>query len=253
MKALEDLPLIREQELSQIGSIISGADACTDSTYRPLCVCTDSEYLSLAYGEAIGKVFPIANVEIIDVADLSEYDFEPTMNNIFVRSCDEDRQNVFVLLCKGEIREGILNSVKNFLKTDKRSKFRLQHPSALINLSAVLPVCICDKQNALQLKSYCDVVTLAQVNETEKSDMLFFISRKKAEKYNVVDLHVDASAQAMLMSYSIDKAESLLDCVTRYNRGRASVTVTAEKLKELIGGIVNKNKYGFGGAGNEAK
>lgn len=252
--ALESLPVVRKQEEGRIVSIASGAEMRTDAAFRPLCVCADSEYLLGLYAEAIGKAFSsAAHVERIDVADLGEYDFDPTINNIFVRSCDEDRQNVFIFTCKGEIKEGVLNAVKNFLKTDKRKKFRLQHPSAVIDLSAVLPVCFCDRQNVRALKAYCDMVTLASVSESEKSDILSFIMQDKAKKYRVDKMNFDDSAQVALMTYSVDKAENLLDKIMRYNRGGASVTVTTEMLREIVGDVGTKNKYGFGEAGNESK
>lgn len=250
---LESLPIVRKQEEGRIASIASGADMRTDTAFRPLCVCADSEYLLGLYAEAIGKAFPSAHIEKIDVADLGEYDFEPTVNNIFVRSCDEDRQNVFILTFKGEIKEGVLNAVKNFLKTDKRKKFRLQHPSAVIDLSAVLPVCFCDRQNARALKAYCDTVTIASVSEAEKQDILSYIVQDKAKKYRAGNINFDNSAQVVLMTYSVDKAENLLDKIMRYNRGGASVTLTADTIKEFTYDIGTKNKYGFGGAGNESK
>ncbi len=252
-RALEVLPLKREQEQGIIVSIVSGADMRTDSTYRPICICGASEYLLGLYAEAIGKAFPSAHIERIDVADLDEYDLEPTMNNIFIRSCDEDRQNVFMLMCNGEIKESVLTAVKNFLQSDKRKKFRLQRSSAVIDLSAVLPICFCDKYNARALKAHCDAVTLASVNDAEKIDIISYILQEKAKKYRVTDLQLDAPAQAMLMRYSIDRTESLFDTAVRYNRGKTSVTITAEMLKEIIGDMGTKSKYGFGGAGNESK
>lgn len=250
---LDGLPFSRKEERDKIVRSISGADMRTVVTYRPLCICGESEYFLELYADAIGKSFPSAHVEKIDIADLGEYDFEPTINNIFVQSCDEDRQNIYILCCKGEIKESVLVAVKNFLKTEKRKKFRLQHPSAVIDLSVILPICICDRQNARTLKAYCDIVTLSPINEEEKRDMLSFIMQDRAKRYRVADWHFDTHAQSVLMTYSIDRAENLLDKVMGYNRGRELVTVTAEMLREIADDIGIKSKYGFGGAGYENK
>lgn len=252
--AIRELPLKREVEQDKICNIISYADMRSDPAFRPLCVHCDSNYLLDLHVAAIGKAFPSAHIERIDVADLVEYDFEPTKNNVFVRSCDEDKQNVFIITCKGELRVGALNAVKNFLQSDKRKKFRLQHPGVEIDLSAVLPVCFCDKQNVAALKPYCDVVTIAAVNATEKYRLVSYVLHEKSTLYNVADLQMDAEAKDALMSYSIDNVERVLDRTLRYNRGLNCATLTAELLKEFSGGdSCATNKYGFGGAGNEIK
>ncbi len=253
-QAMEELPLTREKELGGILNCALGFDMRRDSAYRPLCVSGDSEYLLKLYLSAIGKAFSSAHVERIDVADLNEYDFEPTKNNVFVRSCDEDKENVYLLYFKGEISERVLTAAKNFLNGDKRRKFRLQRPSLDIDLSAVLPVCFADRQNAAGLKALCDVVTLAPVSATEKPDLLAYIRKVKAKQYKMKSVKFDDAAQKALASYCVERAESLVDKAVRTHRRADSLTITAAMLGEIAGGEAEtRAHYGFGGAGNESE
>lgn len=247
-----DLPILRENEQDKIYRAMLNSDMRSDSDYRPLCICGESEYLVKLYLEAVNKALASAHIERIDVFDLNDYDFEPSKNHVFVRSCDEARQNVYFLYFKGTIREPIMCAVKNFLQSDKRRKTRLQHPSAIIDLSTVLPVCFCDKQNARLLKPYCDVITLAPVSAPEKPDMLAYILHAKSIKYKFKGVQADDSAQKMLAPYSVDKAEKLIDKAVRYHIGEDTLNITEKMLQEYDDTGAGQ-KYGFMGANNESK
>lgn len=252
--SLQEMPLKRDKEQKRIIGIANNMDMRREATYRPLCITSDSDYMRSLYITAIEKAFSSAHIEKIDIADLNEYDFEPSKNNIFVRSCDEDKQNVYILKFKGEIRDSVFNFVKNFLQSVKRKEFRLLHPSATIDLSAILPICFCDRQNARLIKPFCDIVTLSPANEDEKVGILAHITAEKIRKYKITNLHTSQSAQDMLLSFSVDSIESLLDKVVRYTRKGQDVTVTVEMLQEISSSeFAVKNGYGFGGAGNGNK
>ncbi len=251
--AFQVLPLTRDEEQERIFRIVCNSDLRKDPAYRPLCLCCDSDYLLNLYLSAMGKAFSSAHVERIDVADLEDYNFEPTGNNLFVRSCNEKKQNVYFLCFKGYIKDPIMNAVKNFLQSDKRKKFRLQHPAAMIDLSAVLPVCFCDRQNARALRAYCDVVTLLPVSKAEKPNVIAYITHTKSERYKMKSIDVDVSVQKFLAEYSVDKAEYLIDKAVRFYRGTERLLLTAAILKEVsIGETGMSPKYGFGGADNES-
>ncbi len=250
---LENLPFMHKQDQDRIKCIVSDSNLRNDPGYHPLCVCCESEYLLMLYAKALEKAFPSSHVKIIDVAELSESDFELSINNIFVRSCDENKQNVIIFYCKDEIKEYALDAIKNFFITNKRKNFRLQYPNAIIDLSAVLPICFCDNQNSRVLKNYCEMITLESVEEKEKIDIISFIMNEKAKKYKVNDLQISKPTQSALISYSIDRIENLLDKFVSYNRGKATVLITSEIFKETCCKTSQNVKYGFGGAENESK
>lgn len=245
--AITSLPLSRENEKSDVCNIAMNTDMRGDSTYRPLCINAESDYMLKLYLSAVGKAFSSAHIERIDVSELNEYDFEPTKNNIFVRSCDEDGQNVYLLYFVGEIRESVMSLVKNFLSAERRRKFRLQHPGAVIDLSPVLPICFCDRQNARFLRSCCDMVTLAPVSAAEKSELFLNIFQAKCRQYKMDVIQADAAALRMLAEYSVDRAESIIDRIVKFNRGAKKLIITAAMLQEFSGGGVGASiKYGFG-------
>ena len=128
--AFAALPVKREAEKKKIIRGIENGDLRKLSTYQPMCLCGESEYLKNMYADAIalglkGKT----HVERFEVADITEYDLEPSENNIFLRGCNEDKNNVYLLLFSGHIRETVMQRVEEFLKTEKRRKYRLKYES----------------------------------------------------------------------------------------------------------------------------
>ena len=251
---MDEHPLLRDSEVDKICKYILNSDMRAVSSYRPLCICSDSEMLGSFYLDAISNAFRKTHLEKIDVTDLSDYDLEPTKNNVFVRSCDEDKSNVYVLSLRGEARENVMNSIKNFLQSDKRKKIRLQHPSAVIDLSAVLPICFCDKQNARLLRPYCEVLTLAPVKDSEKRAMIEYLFDEKAIKYDLDAIYASQSAKEILEGYSLDNAEAIIDRIVQCNRCDGELTITEQMIKDAtVFDASVKSGYGFGGVGNESK
>lgn len=237
----------REDELDKIITCAMSGDLRTEPTYRPLCVCTDSEYLRNAYARVVASVYNNANIEYIDVGALTEYDFEPSKNNIFIRSCNEDVANVFFLLFAGEIRPAVLDAVKIFLQTDKRARFRLARPSVDIDLSPVLPVCFCDKANAKTLKQFCDMISVAPIGDGERREILSTVVCDLRTRYGSVKIEIEDDAVNTLAEFTIEKAESVLEKIIRLNRRRKTeIVITTAMLKDGIYGS-DVIPYGFGG------
>ena len=210
--AFAALPVKREAEKKKIIRGIENGDLRKLSTYQPMCLCGESEYLKNMYADAIalglkGKT----HVERFEVADITEYDLEPSENNIFLRGCNEDKNNVYLLLFSGHIRETVMQRVEEFLKTEKRRKYRLHHPGVVIDLSAVLPVCLCDEENANRLRALCDVIALAPVKEAEKKALICDMISVKEKLYDVEKLEADEGAMRYLYARSLDDADELLD------------------------------------------
>lgn len=252
--AMLNHPLLRKTESEKICRYVRNSDMRGVASYRPLCICADSETLGSFYLDAICKALHKAHVEKIDVADLCDYDLEPTKNNVFVRSCDEDKANVYVLCVSGDVRDYTMNSIKNFLQSDKRKKIRLQHPSAVIDLSAVLPICFCDKQNARLLRPYCEVITLSPVNDCEKREMIEYLFDEKANQYDFDAICAAQGVTEALARFSLDDAAMIIDRIAQYNRCEGSLTITEQMIKDAtICDVALKSGYGFGGVGNESK
>ena len=249
--AIDLIPVKREKENDRIQNILYNGDLLTRSAFRPLCICADSEFMRAQYVKALRSAFGGAHIEYIDVARLSEYDLQPTGKNVFVRGCDEHSVNVYFMSFVGDIPAGVMQEAAAFLQSRKRKRFCLVNPCVTIDLGKILPVCFCDKQNAKELKKYCDVVTIAGVTNAEKPALFDNIIDAKKRLYGMKSVDLDDTAAARLSGLSIDGAESAIDAALRLNRSKAETVITAALIDECAADGTRKNRYGFGGDSDE--
>lgn len=221
-------------------------------TFKPLCVCSDSQYMRNYYAAAIENLFDGAHVARISVSDLTLLDFEPDSNNVFVRNCDEDKNNVFVISFVGDINEQTMKIACSFLQSDKRRKMHLARPNVEIDFGAVLPICLCDKANSQALSQYCDKVEIANPTKTEQPILLRELISEKEKQYGIKRLTVEDSVMGRLCAVSIDAAQSVLDVAIAANRsGDNALTLTVENTSEYIKKYETVRGFGYGGYKNE--
>lgn len=249
--SLKNLPVAvpgRERERDIVARRLDNADLRGLDTYRPLCVSSDSRFLLEAYASAMLCSMQGMHVERIEVAGLSEYDIEPSRENVFVRSCNEDKGNVYMLFFKGNIHEHAMGAVKTFLNSGLRSRFRLYRPGVCLNLSAVLPVCFCDRDNAKKLKKYCDIIELDPVSGEEKLAFLEQMLILRAELYGIAKVKLSEEGHARLVSRSVDAIDRILDRAIRDNRRRGEeLLLTEETLSTYLNDDRVPHVLGFGG------
>lgn len=246
-EALADLRPDRVEERTKVICGLGNTDLCAVPSYRPLCFVSGSKYMLNFYETLIPRCFRGCHTERIEVSDLAEYDFEPTKNNIFVRSCDEDAFNLYLLSFRGEISDRYFDMVKNFLQSGKRGKFRLNHPSVSLDLSAVLPVCFADSENAKKLRPYCDIIRITELTVSEKVNFLEHILEEKAQTYGIGKLTVRAEVAEKLTEYGIDDIERVCDAAICEHRTH-ELTLTEEIVRPYLRGIGARRTYGFGGS-----
>lgn len=247
--AVRNVVINREEETAAVVRALENSDLRELPSYRPLCICADSKYILNMYARAITVKSKSVHTEIIDVGGLSEYDFEPSPNNIFVRSIDEDKDNRFLLFFCGEISERKMEAVKGILQSGIRAKFHLNSPCATLNLCTVLPVCFCDRQNADRLKPYCDVIKLKTVSPEELSAAVSDIIAAKEKTYGVGEIKLCGEAGALFDGYDVDTVEKIIDAAVRARREKgAAITLTGEILKGYAPEY--GQKIGFGGFSN---
>ncbi len=246
--AITELSITRAAEQNAIIQNALNSDIRHFDSFKPLCLCSDSRYMRNYYMSAISKLYGDAHVEIISVADLNPCDFEPNMNNIFIRSCDEDKGNVFIMSFVGDITEAAVKEACNFLQGDKRSKMRLMRPSIEIDLGVVLPICFCDKSNAQMLSRYCDKIEIATPNQEEQKAFIREIIATKEEQYGIKGLNVEDGVMSKLLSVSIDAAETALDLAITANRhGDQQLTLIEENANKYIKKRETSRGFGYGG------
>jgi hypothetical protein len=189
------------------------------------------------------------NVENINVSDLGGYDFEPSLNHIFIRSIDEDKQNIFLIYMFGNIPAPIVDNVKIFLQKEKRSKFHLSAPNVTINLGNVSPIVLSDRQNAKNLTDVCDVVEIADVTRSELPALVADIVESKKDEYCLKKVELSDDAVDCLSDMSMDDIERCLDRAVRIEALKSDSllfdkdTLTKYKDATMIRGVMG---FGFG-------
>lgn len=247
VSCLDETALRREAERTEISRALSNADLRGLVGYRPLCLCCDSKYILTMYAQALMAKSANAHVEIIDVAELPDYDFEPTKDNIFLRGIDEDKDNRLFLFCYGTISERKMDALKRLLQTSRRAKFHLNNIGVTLDLSAVLPICFCDKQNEHMLKPYCDLIQLAPVSQEETSCAIQDVLAAKQKLYGVGTIRLECDIMSIIGRNDIDLAEKLIDVAVRAQRVKgADITLTKAILERLMDDN-NRPRIGFGG------
>lgn len=246
--ALSALPVKRDGEQAKIIQGAYNGDLRTAREYKPMCLCSESEFVLGMYAGALMRMFDGANVKRIDVAEITEDDLAPTKNNIFLRLCNEDNDNVYLLVFHGHIREYFMAAATNFLVSERRRNMRLSVPGVSVDLGAILPVCLCDKANARELKKFCDIIELANVTAAERPNVIDSLLVQKAKAYAVKSVKLDEGAKSELISCETDVAERALDRAIRDRRRRGkSVSLTRDIIREYTGtgGAASNGKFGF--------
>lgn len=247
---VQNTAIKRESEISVITRALKNCDLRGLSSYRPMCLCCDSKYILNMYAKAIKTKNPDTHFERIYVAELGEYDFEPTSNNIFVRSIDEDKDNRFLLFFYGDISEKKIGAVKSFLQSARRAKFHLNNPSVTLDLGAVLPICFCDEQNAKWLKPLCDEIQLSEVTDGEMPIAIKDIIAGKQKLYGVGAISFEGEVSDVFNGYDIDTAERLIDAAVRARRKKGAIITLSREILQSYAGDNDQPTIGFGGGKN---
>ncbi len=250
VSAVRNATFKRGEEGASVIRALKNSDLRCLSSYRPLCLCCNSQYVLNTYAKAIAVKNTNTHIETINVAELEEYDFEPTANNVFVRSIDEDKDNRFLLYFYGEISEKKMDVVKSVLQTSRRAKFHLVNPGVTLNLSAVLPVCFCDEQNVRLLKPYCDVIRLSAVTAEEMPSAIEDILANKVKIYGVGAIKFNGEVGEVFKDYDIDTAEKLIDEAVRAHREKGAVITLSRDILQEYSSDNGRPKIGFGGDTN---
>ena len=197
---------------------------------------------------AITNLFGDAHIEEISVADLCTYDVEPSINNIFIRSCDEDKNNVFILSFVGDIDDTIVSAACDFLQSAKRKKMRLVRPGIEIDLGAILPICVSDRKNFQMLARYCEKIEITDPSQNEMPILIQESASEKKRQYGISELNIEESVMNKLCSISIDGAEAVLDIAIATNRdGENPIELTEETTNVCFNKRVSTRKFGYGG------
>ncbi len=247
---LKNMPLERLEEQSHILTSLKNSDLRKMKNYKTMGIVCDSEYVKEAYIQTLTQIFVGSHVERIEVSDLREIDFDSTKNNIFIRSLEETNNNIYLLVLNGEISEGFIEFIKNFLKSDKREKFHLNYPAVTLDLKSVLPICICDTENASKLNEQVDFIKIASVKNSEKPRVIESIIQQKSTNYSL-SATIEEHTIEKLCSFSLEYVDKILDKVFKENRKiKKSLEINFDFIRPYLEekySSLEKTTYGFGG------
>ena len=265
-EALKTMPLRRDSEQNQIITALQNRDLRAWSHYKPLCLTTNSPYMQKIYAEALEKCFSGEKVARIYVEELQERDFEPTTNNVFVRSCGLARNTkcavrfknttkvVYLLFLNGDISEWALKRVQDFLFTVRRRQIRLNRPDVTLDFSQALPICICDGENAAKLKKAVETVQIADADSSETNLLIDGLLKEKSQFYFGKDVKIAEDPSPLFAGFALEAIIEIIDTAFRALRaevGDSNKAVSIRPFVDRYQQLYRERGYGFGGFYNE--
>lgn len=215
---------------------------------NPICLVSQSKFIRDAYINTIEKYFTGANVVRIAAAMLLPFNFDSTENNVFVRSCNERMNNIYIIELTGEIDERIIKLIRLFAAASHRRAFPISRMQISIDLSPILPIFICDRFNAKQFCGEVHKIEIADVTDNEKKMALKDLSNKMRSAFRINKLTFDDGAVEILLRVPIDTIEEILtDAVLAKCGAERNIRLSAEEMQLHSQSKIRTVGYGFGG------
>ena len=198
----------------------------------------ESDYLIDKYIDKFKEGFIDTNVNVIEVNELREIDLNPNLNNVFIRDIDENKNNIYLLVLRGRIKENITSVSKLFVKESYRQRFFINQPAVSLNLSKIIPIIITDKENYDSVKDLADFVELGQINNKEKNQIIKEMSK---------DILKDNQTEK-LSSLSLEKARVIINKISA-----CEMDDVDKFIDDYLNDLPHNRVFGFGGRTNENK
>ena len=208
-------------------SVIQGIAYSERARALSACFVSNDDFVINDYIRAIEDSFEDANIIKINSLELEHNDFTPDKSHILVRSLVEDKRNIVILVLRDGTDSAVAEQLSRFLKVSSRRAFHLMRPSVCLDLSLVLPVCICDSNMLRYVRSLCDVSHLAPISRDEASLILDALLVEKASEYKIDSISIDDDAREAIISRfrSFDESAMVLDKIIYSLKG------TGERIK----------------------
>lgn len=244
----------REAETEKVKKLVGTFDNSSFGTDAVYIQCKDA-YAALYYADVIKNAGSANNVVVIDATKISSYDLEPNGGNVFVRYCDEDATNLYIVFVQSGARTNNANEfIANAVTSIANAQFRLAVPSVDLDLSSVSVVVIgvgssCDDV----FGDRCEVVDVAASTEEERIAAVKALVADGNEKHRGVNVFVTDSAIKKISRYPAKDAISVINRIFALAKSSKGTFEVTEKTVDDIGGKVTakRQKLGFGGDDNE--
>ncbi len=238
--------LFRSDEQKNIKDLLIDSSNRMNTDYKPICITTDSSLLLDYYSNKVSSAIMNANVQMFDISELCEYELGPTKNNLLLRHIEENRINVFIFKFIGDIQDDVFNDIKAFLKTNKRRKYIINSPAIELDISSIIPVCICDSDNYKRIKELVNSYELEAITTKDKEAIL------KENIVNKYQANISDDVLSKLALIPMDKAEKAVSAIlkegseidiNKVDKYLADNNITANNVRRFgFGGVINENK-----------
>lgn len=227
--------LEREEEMAGVLQSIMYASQAS-SALCP-CIVANDDFVAGDYIRAIKNEFSEANIVEINASSLYSSDFSSDRNHVLVRSLAENKKNIVLIVMRGKPELQMVELLAKFMRADARREFRLAQPSISMDLSDVLPICICDSQVSKMVKHLCDCTEVNGIERDEAMKAIDRIIEQRAAEYALEDVELEDSARNALIDRlsSFQDTANLLDkllyaCKSKQSDGK----ITLARVEKLI-------------------
>ena len=236
------VPMNRREECVKIVRALKSANLTSDERYRPLLLSAKEEFVADVYIESFKNAFKDANTVLIDVARAENELFENGFRNAAVKGLDEKKPNIVIFRIYGRITPDKEKTVEIFLSATERKKYNVA-AGLTLDLSNILPVVICDRQNEEIFKRRCRVIELADISAEERKSVLLSDISDYSHRLGI-EISVEDGIWERFGDVGIDNLIDAIDTVC-LSLSEDDCRVTFEKVQNCLCSI-SKHALGFG-------
>ncbi len=250
------LVLVREGEQRRILQSLSIAVGCPENVYKPLLVVSSDAYVCDMYEEMIRKALCGAAFVDIDASTVSEADFSPSKDNVFLRGLTKTKtmNTVFVIHNLESLKEREADRLAKFLDTGFRKRFRLSVPSVTVDMSGIMFVMLAGETTGVvrSISDICDTVWTEHISGEEKQTAIESMFERSAVSYRHEIDCPDEDCKKYLSGFDLDRTEQIIDSAVRNAVFEGKKTITLKDLKDVSREGETKRGFGYMGGYNNA-
>lgn len=238
------MPMERKEECNKVAKALKSAHLASDERYRPLLLSAKEEYVADAYIESFRSAFNDSNIIEVDVARIENGFFENGAQNVVVKDLSEKMPNIVIFRIYGMISPDKEKVVESLLSASERKSFKVT-TGLVLDLSNILPIVICDRQNEEFFKRMCRVIELAPINANERRSILSSHISEHSHSLGI-EISIEDGIWDKLGNVSIDTLINAIDtiCLSFMDD---DCQVTYEKVQNCLSSMSSPT-LGFRGA-----
>ena len=250
------MPLRREDELRRILQNITVARTCPPEAGIPLLIAADDEYVADMYAAMLKQGFGDAAMAEIDALSLTEADFAPGRENIFLRSLTETKsaRTVFLISHCEALRPGETEELIKVLDVEYRRRFKLFHPPVSLDLSKLTFILLASEPSAAvrRLSAVSDTVWSARIDAAERPAVVQSMFRARAHAFGCAEVTVESGCCDLLTGYDTKQLQKIVDGALRAAIFEKRDTITPSAVRAIVEERnITAPRRGFGYTGGE--